>query len=58
MLGYEMARHTTFCLDPTVEQHHVLARHAGTVNPVFDPGMQQWGFWFSGKWIPLYESGC
>ena len=26
----EMSRHTTFkfCLDPTVEQHDVLARHA------------------------------
>jgi putative transposase len=26
-----MARHTTFrfCLDPTVEQHDMLARHAG-----------------------------
>lgn len=26
-----MARHTTFkfCLDPTVEQHDVLSRHAG-----------------------------
>jgi hypothetical protein len=23
------------------------------VNPVFDPGFQQWGFWFFGIWIPL-----
>jgi len=31
MLTGEMSRHTTFkfCLDPTVEQHDVLARHAG-----------------------------
>lgn len=29
-----------------------------TVNPLFDTGSQQWGFWFSGKWIPLYQSGC
>ena len=31
MLTGEMSRHTTFkfCLDPTVEQHEVLARHAG-----------------------------
>ncbi|HME50362.1 hypothetical protein [Mycobacterium sp.] len=29
-----------------------------TVNPVFDPGAQEWGFWFQGKWIPLFESGC
>jgi putative transposase len=30
-LAGEMSRHTTFrfCLDPTVEQHEVLARHAG-----------------------------
>jgi hypothetical protein len=30
MLTGEMTRHTTFrfCLDPTVEQHQVLARHA------------------------------
>ena len=31
MFADEMSRHTTFrfCLDPTVEQHEVLARHAG-----------------------------
>jgi putative transposase len=31
MLTGEMTRHTTFkfCLDPIVEQHEVLARHAG-----------------------------
>ncbi len=31
MLTGEMSRHTTFrfCLDPTVEQHDVVARHAG-----------------------------
>jgi hypothetical protein len=29
-----------------------------TVNPLFDNGMQQWGFWFHGKWIGLYQSGC
>jgi hypothetical protein len=29
-----------------------------TVTPLFDSNLQQWGFWFGGKWIPLYESGC
>ncbi|MCW2649758.1 MAG: hypothetical protein JWR32_734 [Mycobacterium sp.] len=29
-----------------------------TVNPIFDQGRRQWGFWFAGKWIPLFESGC
>jgi hypothetical protein len=28
------------------------------VTPVFDAGRGQWGFWFNGKWFPLYESGC
>jgi len=23
------------------------------VYPAFDPGFQQWGFWFFGIWIPL-----
>ncbi len=34
----EMARHTTFrfCLDPTVEQHEVLARHAGASRFAFN----------------------
>ena len=33
-----MARHTTFrfCLDPTVEQHAVLARHAGAARFAFN----------------------
>jgi putative transposase len=33
-----MARHTTFkfCLDPTVEQHEVLARHAGAARFAFN----------------------
>ncbi len=37
MLG-EMSRHTTFkfCLDPTVEQHEVLARHAGASRFAFN----------------------
>jgi hypothetical protein len=34
----EMARHTTFklCLDPTAEQHDVLARHAGAARFAFN----------------------
>jgi putative transposase len=38
MLTHEMARHTTFkfCLDPTVEQHQVLARHAGASRFAFN----------------------
>jgi putative transposase len=38
MLTAEMARHTTFkfCLDPTVEQHEVLARHAGASRFAFN----------------------
>jgi hypothetical protein len=28
------------------------------VTPVFDASRGQWGFWFNGKWFPLYESGC
>lgn len=33
-----MARHTTFgfCLDPTVEQREVLARHAGVARFAFN----------------------
>ncbi|MCU1698873.1 MAG: transposase [Mycobacterium sp.] len=33
-----MSRHTTFryCLDPTIEQHHVLARHAGASRFAFN----------------------
>jgi putative transposase len=33
-----MNRHTTFkfCLDPTVEQHEVLARHAGAARFAFN----------------------
>jgi putative transposase len=38
MLTGEMSRHTTFrfCLDPTVEQRDVLARHAGTSRFAFN----------------------
>jgi putative transposase len=33
-----MSRHTTFkfCLDPTIEQHEVLARHAGAARFAFN----------------------
>lgn len=38
MLTGEMSRHTTFrfCLDPTVEQREVLARHAGAARFAFN----------------------
>jgi putative transposase len=38
MLAAEMSRHTTFkfCLDPTVEQQQVLARHAGAARFAFN----------------------
>ena len=38
MLAGAMTRHTTFrfCLDPTVEQHDVLARHAGASRFAFN----------------------
>jgi putative transposase len=38
MLTDEMSRHTTFkfCLDPTVEQEHVLARHVGAARFAFN----------------------
>ncbi|MDT5260821.1 MAG: putative transposase, partial [Mycobacterium sp.] len=38
MLAEEMSRHTTFkfCLDPTVEQRDVLARHAGASRFAFN----------------------
>ena len=38
MLTSEMSRHTTFkfCLDPTVEQHELLARHAGASRFAFN----------------------
>ena len=38
MLSSEMSRHTTFrfCLDPTVEQQLVLARHAGASRFAFN----------------------
>src|ERR1700730_14533775 len=38
MLTDEMSRHTTFnfCLDPNVEQHEVLARHAGASRFAFN----------------------
>jgi putative transposase len=38
MLRDEMTRHTTFrfCLDPTVEQHEVLGRHAGASRFAFN----------------------
>jgi putative transposase len=38
MLAGEMTRHTTFrfCLDPTVEQRDVLARHAGASRFAFN----------------------
>jgi hypothetical protein len=38
MLAREMARHTTFkfCIDPTVEQQQVLARHAGASRFAFN----------------------
>jgi putative transposase len=38
MLAGEMSRHTTFkfCFDPTVEQHKVLARHAGASRFAFN----------------------
>jgi len=40
-LGW-MSRYTTFkfCLDPTVEQHHVLARHAGASRFAFNQCLQ------------------
>ncbi|HEX7826784.1 MAG TPA: helix-turn-helix domain-containing protein, partial [Mycobacterium sp.] len=36
-----MARHTTFrfCLDPTVEQREVLARHAGAARFAFNQSL-------------------
>ena len=42
MLTGEMSRHTTFrfCLDPTVEQHQVLARHAGAARFAFNQCLQ------------------
>jgi putative transposase len=38
MLTHEMSRHTTFrfCLDPTVEQQQVLARHVGAARFAFN----------------------
>ena len=38
MLTGAMTRHTTFrfCLDPTVEQHEVLSRHAGASGFAFN----------------------
>ena len=38
MLTGEMTRHTTFryCLDPTIEQHEVLAQHAGASRFAFN----------------------
>ncbi len=38
MLTGEMSRHTTFkfCLDPTVEQQQVLARHTGATRFAFN----------------------
>ena len=38
MLTAETSRHTTFrfCLDPTVEQHEMLARHAGAARFAFN----------------------
>ena len=29
-----------------------------TVTPNWDDNLQQWGFWFGGKWHPLYAKGC
>jgi hypothetical protein len=29
-----------------------------TVTPNWDDNLQQWGFWFNGKWNPLYAKGC
>lgn len=42
MLTDEMTRHTTFrfCLDPTVEQDEVLARHAGAARFAFNRCLQ------------------
>jgi putative transposase len=42
MLPGEMSRHTTFkfCLDPTVEQHELLARHAGASRFAFNQCLQ------------------
>jgi putative transposase len=42
MLTREMSRHTTFrfCVDPTVEQHEVLARHAGASRFAFNQCLQ------------------
>jgi putative transposase len=42
MLADEMSRHTTFrfCLDPTVEQHEVLARYAGAARFAFNQCLQ------------------
>jgi hypothetical protein len=28
------------------------------VTPKFDTNLQQWGFRWNEKWIPLYASGC
>jgi putative transposase len=49
MLTGEMTRHTTFrfCLDPTVAQHEVLARHAGAARFAFNQCLRmvlaRWG---------------
>ncbi len=29
-----------------------------TVSPAFDGGLQQWGFWYFGNWVPLFGSEC
>ena len=29
-----------------------------TVSPAFDGGTRQWGFWYSGDWVPLFGSEC
>lgn len=29
-----------------------------TVAPVFDGGLQQWGFWYLGNWVPMFGPDC
>jgi hypothetical protein len=33
--------------------HQPFNYNGSWVTPIFDPGFNQWGFWFLGIWIPL-----
>ena len=40
-------------IDQARFDHQPFAYNGRWVTPIFEPGFNQWGFWFFGIWVPL-----